>query len=126
MEERFGTRESKFSHCKFDKTMEKLHICIAFPKGESLFSTFVQKASLGGKSLRFTILNLYIMKVKETDLAKIQAEIDKYENEIESLEKVKQCSDIGPFAIKYIDKHVLELKKQIFDLHTKIDMLERD
>ena len=64
--------------------------------------------------------------MKETNIAKIQAEIDKYENELESLEKVKQCSDIGPVAIKYIDKHVLELKKHIFDLHTEIDYLERD
>ncbi|MBO4778010.1 MAG: hypothetical protein J5588_05900 [Bacteroidales bacterium] len=66
------------------------------------------------------------MKEKETDLAKLQADIDKYENELESLEKVKMCSDIGPVAIKYIDKHVLELKKHIFDLRTKIDFLERD
>ena len=62
----------------------------------------------------------------EKSVEKIQAEIEKYENEVESFEKVKQCSDIGPFAIKYIDKHVLELKKKIFDLHTEIDYLERD
>lgn len=62
----------------------------------------------------------------KADVAKIQAEIDKYENELKSLERVKKCSDIGPVAIKYIDKHTLSLKKQIFDLHTKIDLLERD
>ncbi|MBP5584373.1 MAG: hypothetical protein J6X43_10585 [Bacteroidales bacterium] len=66
------------------------------------------------------------MKEKENDLAKIQTEIEKYENELESLERVKMCSDIGPVAIKYIDKHMLDLKKHIFDLRTKIDMLERD
>ena len=64
--------------------------------------------------------------MNENSIEKIQGGIDKYENEVESLEKVKQCSDIGPFAIKYIDKHVLELKKRIFDLHTEIDYLERD
>lgn len=65
-------------------------------------------------------------KMKEDDVKAIQSDIQKYEDEIASLEKVKTCSDVGPCSISYIDKHIVALKKHIFDLHTKIDMLERD
>ena len=57
---------------------------------------------------------------------KIQNDIALYENELKSLEAVKKCSDIGPVAIKYIDKNVLWLKKHIAELNVKIDMIERD
>ncbi|MCQ2605078.1 MAG: hypothetical protein MJ204_00865 [Bacteroidales bacterium] len=64
--------------------------------------------------------------MKETDISKIKADIEKYEREVESLESLKTCSDVGNLAEKYIDKHILVLKKHIFDLHTRIDFLERD
>ncbi len=64
--------------------------------------------------------------MKETDINKIKADIEKYEHEVESLEKLKTCSDVGNLAEKYIDKHIQVLKKHIFDLHTRIDYLERD
>lgn len=64
--------------------------------------------------------------MSKEDVEKIKTDIALYENEINSLEKVKTCSDVGPCAIKYIDKHVNMLKKHVFDLHTQIDMIERD
>lgn len=48
------------------------------------------------------------------------------ENTIKSLEEVKKFSEIGPQAIRYIDEHIEWLRKNNFDLQTKIDMFERD
>lgn len=60
------------------------------------------------------------------EIDKIRQDIEAYTTEMHSLEKVKKCSDVGPFAIKYIDRHIDWLKKHIFELQTKIDLWERD
>lgn len=60
------------------------------------------------------------------EIEKIKKDIILYENEIDALEKVKHCSDVGPFAIKYIDRNIDVIKRHIFDLQTKIDLYERD
>lgn len=64
--------------------------------------------------------------MEKEQIKKIQHDIDLYENEIDALEKVKQCSDVGVFACKYIDRNINAIKRHIFDLQTKIDLLERD
>jgi hypothetical protein len=60
------------------------------------------------------------------EVKKIQADIYVYEKELKSLEDVKKCSDVGPVAAKYIDKHISWLQDHIKSLSIKIDMLERD
>lgn len=62
----------------------------------------------------------------DSDIEKIKEDISLYEKEIEALENVKKCSDVGPFAASYIDKHLAWLKKHVFCLTTKIDQYERD
>ena len=62
----------------------------------------------------------------QIDIDKIQNDIKLYQNEVDALEKVKQCSDVGVFACKYIDRNIAVIKRHIFELQTKIDLYERD
>ena len=49
-----------------------------------------------------------------------------YEKEYDALSAVKDCSDVGPFAERYINKHLNWLKIHIFELQTQIDQIEKD
>lgn len=60
------------------------------------------------------------------ELKKLKEDIALYENEVKSLEAIKNCSEVGPFAIVYIDRNINAIKKHIFELQTKIDQLEKD
>lgn len=60
------------------------------------------------------------------EIEKIKADIQAYENEVDALEKIKKCSDVGVFACKYIDRNINVIKRHIFELQTKIDQIEKD
>ena len=66
------------------------------------------------------------MSTNKEQIELIKKDICLYENEIDALEKVKKCSDVGPFAIKYIDRNINAIKRHIFELQTKVDLYERD
>ena len=47
-----------------------------------------------------------------------------YENEIGAIEKVKEWSDEGPYAAKYIDRNITVIKRHIFELQAEVDLHE--
>ena len=64
--------------------------------------------------------------ISKREIEKIKNDIRLYENEIGALEKVKECSDVGPFAAKYIDRNITVIKRHIFELQAEVDLHERD
>ena len=64
--------------------------------------------------------------ISKREIEKIKNDIRLYENEIDALEKVKECSDVDPFAVKYIDRNITVIKRHIFELQAEADLYEGD
>ena len=62
----------------------------------------------------------------QIDIDMIQNDIKLYQNGVDALEKVKQCSDVSKFECKYIDRNIAVIKRYIMKLQAKIDLDERD